>query len=91
MSADSMEQATLDPVMLSFKASLVKQLGINLKEVWLFDSRARGDFHADSDYDVIVVAKGQLKELRAIKSDANYQILVEYQKLVGSIVYTLEL
>jgi len=39
MITDSMKQAALDPVMLSFKSSLVKQLGINLKEVWLFGSR----------------------------------------------------
>ena len=91
MITDSAHRATLDPVMVSFKSSLVKQLGSSLKEVWLFGSRARGDFHADSDYDVIVVAEGQLKQLRAIVSDANYQILDEYQELVGSIVYTPEL
>lgn len=91
MTAESTERAAMDPVMVSFKPLLVKQLGDNLKEVWLFGSRARGDFHEDSDYEVVVVAEGQLKQLRTAVSDANYQILDEYQELVGSIVYTPEL
>lgn len=35
---------------------------MNAAEVWLFGSRARGDFHADSDYDVLAVIPNDAPE-----------------------------
>jgi len=40
---------------------------------------------------VLVVAEGNIKKLRTILSDANYQMLDQFQELIGSIVYTPEL
>jgi len=80
-----------DPVILSYKSALESTLGARLKELWLFGSRARGDFHENSDYDMIVVAEGSMKELRATVSDAGYAILDRYEELIGNVVYTPEL
>jgi len=80
-----------DPVILSYKSALESTLGVRLKELWLFGSRARGDFHENSDYDMIVVAEGSMKELRATVSDAGYLILDRFEELIGNVVYTPEL
>jgi len=86
-----MKDPLSDPVILSYKAALEHSLGSRLKELWLFGSRARGDFHDDSDYDILVVAEGSLKELRATVSGLGYGILDEYSELIGNVVYTPEL
>lgn len=57
--------------MNSFEMSLpddVKRLVKALREenhaveVWLFGSRARGDFHSDSDYDILAVMSDDMNE-----------------------------
>lgn len=42
------------PVLLRFRKALGENYGNRLERVVLFGSRARGDAHADSDYDVAV-------------------------------------
>ena len=84
-------QPVEDPVLQTFVELLQSKLGPRLREVWLFGSRARGDHDEQSDYDVLVVATGELKEARAIVADADYQILTTYNELIGSIVYTPEI
>lgn len=44
-----------DPVLRFFKSAVVYALGIRLREVLLFGSRARGDAAATADYDFLVV------------------------------------
>ena len=87
-----MEQAPLDdPVLRAFLELLRANLGTRLREVWLFGSRARGDHDDRSDYDVLVIADGELKNTRAIVADTDYQILTAYNELIGPIVYTPEI
>jgi predicted nucleotidyltransferase len=43
-----------DPVIVRFRKALSAMYGNKLDRVVLFGSRARGDAHADSDYDVAV-------------------------------------
>ena len=50
-------QVTDDPVLHRYKAALSAMYGDRLERVVLFGSRARGDAHADSDYDVAVFLK----------------------------------
>ncbi|TVQ21160.1 MAG: nucleotidyltransferase domain-containing protein [Spirochaetaceae bacterium] len=80
-----------DPVLQTFLDLLRTKLGERLQEVWLFGSRARGDHDDQSDYDVLVIAAGELKNTRAIVADTDYQILTTYNELIGSIVYTPEI
>jgi uncharacterized protein len=43
-----------DPVLVRFRKELDEMYGDRLERVVLFGSRARGDAHAESDYDVAV-------------------------------------
>ena len=43
-----------DPILARFRAALEALYGDRLERVVLFGSRARGDAHPDSDYDVAV-------------------------------------
>jgi uncharacterized protein len=43
-----------DPFLKRFRAALDEMYGARLERVVLFGSRARGDAHKDSDYDVAV-------------------------------------
>lgn len=47
--------ATTDPVVRFFAASVRRELGAHLKQIVLFGSRARGDAAGDADYDLLVV------------------------------------
>ena len=79
-----------DPILEIFRNKLQKRLGSNLKELWLFGSRARGDFRNDSDYDVLVVADGIERNTREIVLEEGYSILDEQQEWIGVIVYSPE-
>ena len=48
---------TDDPVLQRLKAALAAMYGDQIDRVVLFGSRARGDAHAESDYDVAVFLK----------------------------------
>ena len=43
-----------DPVLIRFRKALDEIYGDRLERVILYGSRARGDAHADSDYDIAV-------------------------------------
>jgi predicted nucleotidyltransferase len=43
-----------DPILKRFRATLAEVYGDRLERVVLFGSRARGDAHAESDYDIAV-------------------------------------
>jgi len=43
-----------DPILKRFRAALDALYGDRIERVVLYGSRARGDFHAESDYDVAV-------------------------------------
>jgi predicted nucleotidyltransferase len=46
-----------DPILKRFRAALDEMYGERIERVVLFGSRARGDAHEDSDYDVAVFLK----------------------------------
>jgi predicted nucleotidyltransferase len=46
--------ASNDPILKRFRATLADVYGDRLERVVLFGSRARGDAHAESDYDIAV-------------------------------------
>jgi predicted nucleotidyltransferase len=46
-----------DPVLVRFRRALDQIYGSNIERVVLFGSRARGDAHAESDYDIAVFLK----------------------------------
>ncbi|MEB3150796.1 MAG: nucleotidyltransferase domain-containing protein [Sphaerospermopsis sp.] len=52
-----METLTVNKILEKVKAFLQKTYQDNLDKVILFGSRARGDHHADSDLDILIVLK----------------------------------
>ena len=52
-----MLSAVDDPILKRFRAALDQIYGDRIERVVLFGSRARGDAHADSDYDIAVFLK----------------------------------
>ncbi|TAE53126.1 MAG: nucleotidyltransferase domain-containing protein [Nostocales cyanobacterium] len=52
-----METLTLNTILEKVKTFLQTTYQDNLDKVILFGSRARGDYHADSDIDILIVLK----------------------------------
>lgn len=81
--------ASLDPVMKRFRDDLVALYGDRLERVVLFGSRARGDAHPDSDYDVAVFLKGMQSRWDEIDKIAEIQtdIIGDYGALIQALPY----
>jgi predicted nucleotidyltransferase len=64
-----------DPILKRFRAALDRIYGERIERVVLFGSRARGDAHEDSDYDIAVFLKDltdrweELDRLADLRSD----------------------
>lgn len=83
-----MEELSADPIIATFLAELRDSLGPAIREVWLFGSRARGDAQEGSDYDLLVVADGEISDLKRKVRDAEWVCMERRNALVSSIVYT---
>ena len=79
--------ALSDPVIATFVRNLQEALGANLREVWLFGSRARGECNAESDYDGWVVVDADAEEAERVVSTQSYEILDRYEDLIGGPLY----
>ena len=77
-----------DIIMETFISELRTGFGSALREVWLFGSRARGDAQDWSDFDVLVVAAGDVTDLKQKVRDAEWGCMERYNALVSAIVYT---
>jgi uncharacterized protein len=70
-----MPSAIADPILKRFRAALDQIYGDRIERVVLFGSRARGDAHDDSDYDIGVFLKDltdrwqELDRLADLRSD----------------------
>lgn len=53
--------------------------------------QARGDGYPDSDYDMLVVAKGVMRELKNIVREAEWLCMEKHNALISSIIYTPDL
>jgi predicted nucleotidyltransferase len=61
--------STNDPILSRFRTALDEMYGDQIERVILFGSRARGDAHSNSDYDVAVFLKSlpdRWKEIRRL-------------------------
>ena len=78
-----------DPVLCRFRAALDAAYGGRLERVVLFGSRARGDAHADSDYDIAVFLNeltdrwSEARRIAAIETD----ILAETGAFIHAMPY----
>lgn len=70
-----------DPVLIEVIQRLHETLGDNVERIILFGSRARGDAHEDSDYDILLLVKKHPKVLENQLNDITYEILDHFGKL----------
>ena len=81
-----MKQNVLHEALSEFKARLMAQVALN--RLILFGSRARGDFIASSDVDIIVVIDDPLtEEIEDKISDCAWQIGFDHDLLIMPIVF----
>lgn len=62
--------------------------GDNLKKIILYGSRARGDHHEYSDYDILVLVKEFLPDWKNKVADIGGDLLFEYSLLFPMLVLT---
>ncbi len=65
------------------KEKVLNEKGINLSQIILFGSYARGDYNSDSDIDLLFVTKDNVKSVRTIK----YKI----EKILDDRIYPLDI
>ena len=78
-----------DPVLVRFRKALDEMYGDRLERVVLFGSRARGDAHAESDYDVAVFLRDmddRLAEMYRL-ADLSTDIIDETGEFVHAMPY----
>ena len=87
---NSINEVSGNKIVLSFVHALKKRLDRHLIELWLFGSHARGDYTPDSDYDMLIVAEGDISRIKKIVLEEEYKLLVDKEELVVSTIYTPE-
>jgi predicted nucleotidyltransferase len=75
-----------DLVVQEFAAALRQRLGLHLRQIVLFGSRARGDAQDGSDYDMLVVVDHRTPELRAVILEVESQLMERYGALVATVL-----
>lgn len=68
-----------------FKTALQKKFGPRLVLLQLFGSKARGDFHQDSDLDVLVVLKNMNKKDKYFIYDLVFEISIKFDVYLSEI------
>lgn len=79
-----------DPVVETFAREAKRRIGLHLRELTLFGSRARGDASQSSDYDMLVIVDQRTPEIRAHLLDIEVEILDRYDALVASVVRSVD-
>ena len=68
----------------AFAGRLSEFLGEELCHLWLFGSKARGDFNADSDVDLLIVPHSLNPERRGIIRRMAARISLDYDTLLNT-------
>jgi predicted nucleotidyltransferase len=76
-----------DPVLVKFRAALNELYGERIERVVLYGSRARGDAHPDSDYDVAVFLTGLTDRWNEI--DRIVEIETDILRETGAVINAL--
>lgn len=71
-----------------FKETLLKRFGENIKTLRLFGSKARGDFHPESDIDVLILIKSGDFKVKDQIVDVSWEILMKYNIYISPRVIT---
>jgi uncharacterized protein len=71
-----------------FSSNIKRKLGIHLKSIILFGSRARGDASAFSDYDFLILVDERSSENVKLIRQAEVELLDTYDALSGSLIFS---
>lgn len=80
------ETVEQNPVIATLTTELKRRLGVHLRGLWLFGSRARGDARVDSDYDLLVLVDQTSLEVRDRILDLQVEMLDRYDALVATVL-----
>lgn len=75
---------------LAFAQSVRDFLGADLCHVWLFGSKARGDFQDDSDLDLLIVLRHLDPERRGVIRRLGARASLEHDTLINTHIYEKE-
>lgn len=76
-----------DPVISAFKERLLERFSRNVRKVLLYGSRARGDFEAESDYDILVLVDRAGKDLEEQISTLAWDVGFEHPVSLSVLVF----
>lgn len=79
--------AHLQPLLRDVRAALEDLYGDRLVELVLYGSQARGDTHAESDVDLLVVLDGPVDPGREIRrmSDVCFELSIEHEVYLSAL------
>ena len=69
-------------VLAEFLSRLRERCGDRIAHVWLFGSKARGDFDEESDVDLLIVARDGDNALRKVVGEITYSLSLEHGVLL---------
>ena len=79
-----------DAAITEYARKLRALLGVNLKELVLFGSRARGDYRESSDYDCLIILSRKSGESSEIIDNIGVEFLDKYNIFVVPIICTVD-
>ncbi|MEI6057064.1 MAG: nucleotidyltransferase domain-containing protein [Lentisphaerota bacterium] len=71
-----------------FSSNLRQRFGDNISDIFIFGSRARGDYHIGSDYDFAVIVKTKDKSVINGIREIEVDFLNKFDELSGSLIYS---
>jgi len=77
----------MDKITQIFTNKIKEKLSNHLKNMYLYGSRARGDYTERSDYDFMIVVDKRDKNIVDIITDETVNMLNDYSELVSAIIY----
>mgnify|MGYP001443714835 CR=1 FL=1 len=80
----------MDKITQIFTNKIKEKLSNHLKNMYLYGSRARGDYTERSDYDFMIVVDKRDKNIVDIITDETVNMLNDYSELVSAIIYEEE-
>jgi len=86
------KSSVIAPIIQEFKSELSKLYGDRLKQLVLFGSYARGNPHAESDIDILLVLNKMENPLTEIDfvADLKFNFILKYNVLISCIHTTSE-
>lgn len=81
---------SIEKAINEFSKLLKQRLGANLLEIRLFGSVARGRFTLESDIDILIVAREDIRLVREIAMDVVVDINLKYDVVISPVIMLKE-